>query len=396
MSSKWNYVLDEPACILLADDDPILREFASVYLATPTTTIETVPDGAAALAALKAGRYDLAIIDVQMPQIDGFTLVEHIRDDRELADLPIIILTGHEDVASVDRAYQVGANSFATKPVNWRQISYQIRYVLRAAHMELELREAKRLSEESSRVKSQLLLLMSHELRTPLNAITGFADMLHRELKAVPGAAPCTEYADLIAAAGQGLLERFVDILSYADLLLAQNELREDEYRLALLMEQAGRAVAADADRVGAQVAMHAAPAGLRITCDGALLVRLLRHLLHNAIVHSGAASVEFGAEPSADGGIRLWVRDHGPGLEPAQRVAPDLFDPSRFSLTRNAVGFGVGLPLAHEIAAAHGGRLAFDDGPEGFTVSVAIPASRVAAMSAAPSIAEAPHRSVA
>jgi DNA-binding response OmpR family regulator len=129
----WSYVLDEPVRILVVDDDPILREFASVYLATPSATIDTAEDGAVALARLSKGDYDAVLADIEMPRLDGFSLVERIRRDPRLRHMPVIMLTGHEDIVSIDRAYQVGATSFVTKPVNWRQLSYQIRYVIRTS-----------------------------------------------------------------------------------------------------------------------------------------------------------------------------------------------------------------------------------------------------------------------
>ena len=135
-TTPWTYVLDEPLRILVADDDPILREFASVYLATPSATIDTVCDGAAARTQLGQADYDLLLLDIEMPNLNGLSLLEEIRSDERLKHLPVIMLTGHDDIASIDRAYQLGANSFATKPVNWRQLSYQIRYVIRTSQAE--------------------------------------------------------------------------------------------------------------------------------------------------------------------------------------------------------------------------------------------------------------------
>ena len=135
-STPWTFVLDEPTRILVVDDDPILREFASVYLATPYTSIDTACDGAAARTRLAQASYDIIVLDIEMPQLDGLSLLHEIRSDEKLRHLPVIILTGHDDIASIDRAYHIGANSFATKPVNWRQLSYQIRYVLRTSRLE--------------------------------------------------------------------------------------------------------------------------------------------------------------------------------------------------------------------------------------------------------------------
>jgi DNA-binding response OmpR family regulator len=135
-TTPWTFVLDEPLRILVVDDDPILREFAGVYLATPSATIETACDGVAARTRLGQAAYDILLLDIEMPRLDGFSLLEEIRSDQTLRHLPIIMLTGHDDIGSIDRAYQLGANSFATKPVNWRQLSYQIRYVVRTNRAE--------------------------------------------------------------------------------------------------------------------------------------------------------------------------------------------------------------------------------------------------------------------
>ena len=67
-----------------------------------------------------------------MPGMNGIDLVKAIRADAQLAGLPVIMVTSHEDIGTIDAAYRVGATSFITKPVNWRLLSYQIKYVLRA------------------------------------------------------------------------------------------------------------------------------------------------------------------------------------------------------------------------------------------------------------------------
>src|SRR5262245_54706721 len=114
----WTFVLDEATRILVVDDDPILREFASVHLATPTAVIDTASDAAMARLRLEQGHYDLMLLDIEMPGINGFAFLEEIRSSDRLRLLPIIMLTGRDDIASIDLAYQLGANSFATKPVN--------------------------------------------------------------------------------------------------------------------------------------------------------------------------------------------------------------------------------------------------------------------------------------
>src|SRR3954468_14799589 len=140
--NAWSFVLNEPTRLLIADDDPILREFAIVHLSSPTATVETAPDGTTALAMMMSHPYDIVLLDISMPDADGFSVLEKIRAEPRLRHIPIMMLTGHEDIASIDHAFSLGANSFATKPVNWRLLSYHIRYVLRTSRVEQELRQA--------------------------------------------------------------------------------------------------------------------------------------------------------------------------------------------------------------------------------------------------------------
>lgn len=132
---SFHYVLEGAHRLLVVDDDPIAREFSAVYLATPEVSIDTADSGEAALDLLAKQTYDLAITDLDMPGMGGFELIRRIRSMPSMADLPVIVVTGREDIASIDRAYEAGATSFAIKPVNWRLMSYQVRFVLRAARM---------------------------------------------------------------------------------------------------------------------------------------------------------------------------------------------------------------------------------------------------------------------
>ena len=181
---KWSYVFDEPTRILIVDDDPILREFATVHLAAPLSRIETVSNGEAALDLLSREPFDLVLVDIGMPGMDGFELVQRIRANETLRDLPVVIITGREDIASIDRAYMVGATSFVTKPVRWRQLSYQLRYVMRASK-----REAERRARGEGVAATAISGATREELATCLNAIIATATTI------VAGRAPTPEAA---------------------------------------------------------------------------------------------------------------------------------------------------------------------------------------------------------
>lgn len=131
---NFTFVLTDELRFLVIDDDPIQREFAIVYLSAPSVTIDTAADGAEGLGLLATTKYDLVITDIEMPVMDGMELIRRMRADPSLAKMPIVVVTSLEDIASIDLAYDAGATSFVTKPVNWRLLNYQLRFVLRAHH----------------------------------------------------------------------------------------------------------------------------------------------------------------------------------------------------------------------------------------------------------------------
>ena len=133
-NAPFTWVIDQDLRILVIDDDPIMREFACVYLSTPNVSVETAENGEAGLARLAAEHFDLALIDIDMPGINGYEVLRRIRADEKLFDLPAVIVTSNEDFSSIDKAYELGATSFITKPVNWRVLSYHLRFVMRAVH----------------------------------------------------------------------------------------------------------------------------------------------------------------------------------------------------------------------------------------------------------------------
>lgn len=135
---EFFYVLDESARILFVDDDPILREFAQVNLASPAASIDVAENGAEALERLTEA-FDIVLLDLEMPVLDGFDTLAAIRANPRTRDLAVIVQTGREDVEAIDRAFRLGATSFVTKPLNWRLLSYQMLYVLRASCAERKI-----------------------------------------------------------------------------------------------------------------------------------------------------------------------------------------------------------------------------------------------------------------
>ena len=204
-TAKCWYVFDEPTRILVVDDDPILREFASVYLTTPKSEVVVAPDAATALDVLSKQAFDIAMIDIEMPGMDGLELVEHIRAQDRLRRLPIMMVTVREDIVSIDQAYTAGATSFVTKPVNWRQLSYQLCYVIRASRSQAgEPFPRHDASRATGRSPAWMSAGKRREFATSLGAIINAAKRI------VSGRASSREAAVEIIATAEALLRKSV------------------------------------------------------------------------------------------------------------------------------------------------------------------------------------------
>jgi predicted signal transduction protein with EAL and GGDEF domain/FixJ family two-component response regulator len=126
--------------VLVADDDAILREIAGATLRDAGFAVQTVAGGDAAVAACALRLPDIVLLDVEMPDGDGYQACANIRSLPGGADLPIVMVTGYDDTASIDQAYKAGATDFVVKPINWALLVHRIRYVLRGARTIVDLR----------------------------------------------------------------------------------------------------------------------------------------------------------------------------------------------------------------------------------------------------------------
>lgn len=128
--------------ILFADDDPILREFAAVHLSEGAVEVLAAEDGVEALAVLRSETVDVLLVDLEMPRLDGFEVLRQVRADPALGDLPVMVITGREDVKAIDLAFERGATTFLTKPINWPLLAYQVKFIHRSAEAEALLKSS--------------------------------------------------------------------------------------------------------------------------------------------------------------------------------------------------------------------------------------------------------------
>ena len=111
-----------PALVLVVEDDLIARRMMCKTLKRHGFLVEEAGDGQQALAAYDQQQPDIVLLDIEMPVMDGYTTCRELRKRANARQLPILMVSGNSDTASVNRAYDEGANDFITKPVSLEQL----------------------------------------------------------------------------------------------------------------------------------------------------------------------------------------------------------------------------------------------------------------------------------
>ncbi|MEF8732511.1 MAG: EAL domain-containing response regulator [Candidatus Accumulibacter meliphilus] len=126
--------------VLSVDDDPVMRMLEQETLAQFDFEVSVAADGDEAIELLAGPPPALVLLDVDIPGVDGFAVCRHIRQRWDMSEVPVIMVTGMDDIESVNQAYESGASDFISKPINWPLLGHRARYVLRSAQEARQLR----------------------------------------------------------------------------------------------------------------------------------------------------------------------------------------------------------------------------------------------------------------
>lgn len=366
--------------ILVADDDPVLCELMQAKLTGKNIAVFCAENGAAAWEKLRNSSFDLAIIDLNMPELNGFELIRNLRQTPRTTDLPVIVATSRNDDDAIHKSFSVGATSFVTKPINWSLLHHQVRFVLRSGQVERELRQARMSADFANRTKDNLFQLLGHELRTPLNVLVGFADVLQAELKETLKAEQKEHLINMTDAALR--LNSIVgDVLTYSRLFAGTGFAAADECQIAELIEDSTVMTKTTAQQHGVRLVSELPLHPVSVHCDRRQLLDALHRLIDNAIKFSPKGSIiETSVMQRRDRSLDISVRDNGSGIAP-ERLQECLkpFFQADMSSTRVAEGLGLGLAIVKKICELHDGQLRIESSTAaGTTATIRLPPSRV------------------
>jgi len=219
--------------ILIVDDIAANRELLSMLLRARRYEARPVPSGKMALLAAQADPPDMILLDIRMPEMNGFEVCERLKADEALKDIPVIFITALTETADKVKAFSLGAVDYVTKPFQVEEIEARVRTHLSIRSLQHRLREqnenlerlvAERTRElakayerllELGRIKDDFLRMIFHEIRTPANGVLGIGELV---LDLCPASEDRTLYADHFQKSSLRLRNLIEDATLIADM----------------------------------------------------------------------------------------------------------------------------------------------------------------------------------
>jgi two-component system sensor histidine kinase/response regulator len=365
-----------PGHLLVVDDDAANRDVLSRRLQQQGHAVRTASSGREALDLLSATAYDIVLLDIMMPDMDGYEVLRQIKSDQRLQHIPVIMISALSEVQSVVRCIDAGAEDYLAKPFNPVLLRARVGASLekkrgrdRETALYAQLQQNYKLLQEVEKLRDDMRNMIVHDLRTPLTAVIVGVEMLekHGELNDSQ-----REMMTIATGGGKTLLGMINDLLDVEKMESGAAMLHYEELSAATLVAAALAQVASLAEMEGTSLVTDIAAELPLFTGDANKLTRTIVNLVANAIKFTRAGTVTITVSQQPDS-LRFAVRDTGSGIP---REAFDrIFEKFGQLDAHNKVGTGLGLAFCKLAVEAHGGSISVESTPgEGSTFSFSIP----------------------
>lgn len=350
--------------VLIVDDTPANLQVLAGMLKDQSFRVRPVPSGKLALRAARSEPPDLILLDIMMPERDGYDVCAEIKRDPVLGDIPVIFISALTDTVDKVKAFGAGGVDYITKPFQFEEVQARVGVHLRLRRLQLELQSRNRQLQESynrqrdlEAMRDSLTHMIVHDLRTPLTSvISGLETVIAGgdldELQ--------SEMLDMALQGGNTLLGMINDLLDVHKMESGVLELE----RAALDPAQLARACADQVENLarekGLELLLEVEDKVPPVAGDEEKLRRSLVNLLGNSIKFTNRGSVKLTIHHDPDhGAVAFSVVDTGEGIP--QDAFERIFDKFGQVQTRQAgrkMSTGLGLTFVKMVAEAHGGTV--------------------------------------
>ena len=360
--------------VLIVDDLGSNRNALARLLQKDGLTIDEAQDGLEALEKARRGGIDTILLDVMMPGLDGLGTLAILKQEQELSDIPVIMLSAYNESKIVLDCIALGADDFLQKPIDRALLRARLSSCLRRKHLqdrerehlgqlEASNQELKRLNQ----LKNRFLAVAAHDLKNPMSKALVLVDqLLQPEADALPpeGRKHVARRIRDSVHRMLGIVQGLMDTAIYESEQVALRRRSLDLGGLLAFVIEDNRAYAAS-KHIHLQSILPPGP--ILLEADEIRIREAVDNLVNNAIKFSPLDRPVEVALSEDDGWARIQVKDRGPGL--TEEDMASLFGPyQRLSAmpTAGEISIGIGLSIVKQMVELHGGRVWAEPTPGG------------------------------
>lgn len=331
--------------ILIVDDEEDVRTALRSYLSMKGYRTAEAADGKEALTKVREIQPDLVLLDVRMPEKDGFEVCQALKDDEATRDTAVIMITGTEERDLLVQGFEVGTDDYLIKPFYTAELLARVRSLLRNRQLHKQLKQ-----ELSRRAKA------AHELRTPLMVLKGYHRLFMDE--SLGGTRALSEAQRRILEEAKETLDRLASLVNG---MLGAASLQGEELKVDARLGDLLSCLQSTTEQMSYLVVKkglelkQALPAYLpAIPFDRDRITQVMINLLDNAIKFTDEGWIKVEASIHGDQ-VLVSVEDTGRGME--EQETERIFEEFGRAKT-DREGHGLGLYISKKIVEAHGGRI--------------------------------------
>jgi two-component system, sensor histidine kinase and response regulator len=373
--------------IMIVDDNPANLKLLEDMLLQQGHEVRSFPLGRLALAAATRNPPDLILLDINMPEMNGYEVCERLKSTGELADIPVIFLSALNETQDKVKAFRSGAMDYISKPFQFEEVHARVETHLKlhvlqralklqngrleeaVAVRTCELAEANERLTILDRSKNEFLNLISHEFRTPLNGLFGVGEII---LAGMSPTGENIELQEMFARSRRRIVSMLDDALLMTEIDVNGEQFRSAPVSLSAALSRAIESTSKFAESRNVTITLPSANQDL-VVGDEDLLVRALHALLETAVKFSEVGETVGLAREAVNDSLKVIIESHG-------RTIPGPAMPKFFNLF--SIGeaitpggdLGLGPALAHRILSLFGASVSVANrDPSGIRLTISL-----------------------